>query len=95
MEQEAAMQMKGSHRHILEQIGCSDMSAYKKVIAECGLKPDEVVPKEKAQEILNKAMEAEIQAATGHFDTPMDNSVHYIDDSIPQAMRSTLSLPKN
>lgn len=85
-EAEAAMQMKGSHKFILRQIGCSDGSAYHKFINTCGVKAGDRITLEKAQEILKGAMDAEIQAANGNFDDPMPNNVHF-DGSFPMAQR--------
>jgi hypothetical protein len=92
-EQEAAMMEKSSYRFILRQIGCSDGTSYKKHIRECGVKPGQVITKQKAQEILDGALAAEIEAARGHFDRPMSQSVHF-DASFPLEQRPTFIPPK-
>lgn len=70
-----------SHAFILRQIGVSDGSTYAKFIQNCGVKTGERVTLEKAQEILDGALEAEIAAATGNFAQPDPQNVFY-DDSI-------------
>lgn len=83
MEQEAALQMKGSQKLILKQIGCSDGQTYKNFIKNCGLKAGEMVPRSKMREILQGAYNAELEAARGNYAIPMDNNIHFPDNSFP------------
>jgi len=91
-EQEAAMMMKSSHAMILKQIGCSDGSAYAKYIRECGVKPGQEISREKAQEILKGALEAEIASAKGNFANPQSQHVHF-DSSFPLDQRPGFQPP--
>jgi hypothetical protein len=92
-EQEAALMMKSSHAPILKQIGCSDGKKYTQFIRECGVKPGEIIPKSRAQEILDGALNAEVEAAKGNFSRPQDQNVHF-DDSFPIDQRATFVPPK-
>lgn len=76
-EAEAAMMMKSTHKFMLRYLGCSNGQAYAKSIRECGVKPGEVILKTKAQEILNAAFAAELEAAKGHYDQPEAQNVHF------------------
>lgn len=91
-EQYAALMMKSSHRFILQQLGVSDGSAYRKFIDNCGVKPGERVTKLRAREILEGAYQAELAAASGHYANPDPQNVHY-DESFPLAQRSSFVPP--
>jgi len=92
-EAEASLMMKSNHAQFLEQLGCSDGSTYRKYIQNCGVKPGDRIPREKAEEILRKAREAEFEAAKGNFQVPKDNSVHF-DPSFPVEQRAGFTPPK-
>jgi hypothetical protein len=93
-EQEASLlTTKSSHKHILQQVGVSDGSAYRKHIQTCGVRVGERIPRSRAEEILKAAIQAELKAAKKHKALPMDESVHF-DDSFPVDLRSTFVPPR-
>jgi len=93
-EQEAAFMEKSSWAKLIRPIGCSNGQAYTKVIRDCGVKPGSVISKTKATEILNKALEAEIEAAKQHgYIRPQDQNIHF-DPSFPVEQRSSFVPPK-
>ena len=76
-EAEASFMMESSHRPILRQIGVSDGRAYWNYLRNCGVRVGERILVTKAQEILNAAMDAEMEAARGNYDDPMPQNVHF------------------
>lgn len=80
-EAEADFMQKSSHKVILRLLGVSDGSAYAKSIRECGVRIGQVIPVKKAQDILNSAWAAELEAAKGHFDEPDPQNIHF-DDTV-------------
>lgn len=92
-EAEAAMMVKSSHRFMLVQIGCSNGDAYRKYVQGCGVKPGETIPKERAQEILDGAMKAEMEAARGNLDDPEEQNVHFDSSFKKQAQRDSFVPP--
>lgn len=80
-EGEADFMMKSSHRVILRQLGVSDGSAYSKYIKECGMRSGQRIPRKKAQEILDGAFNAELEAAKGHYREPDPQNIHF-DDTV-------------
>lgn len=92
-EQEASLMVISSHRFMYQQLGCSDGTAYRLAIQNCGIKPGTLISREKAQKILDDAMAAEIEAAKGHYDDPQSQNVHF-DNSFPLDQRPTFVPPK-
>lgn len=93
-EKEAAMLLnRSSYKHVYRIFGCSDGSAYRKYIMESGLKPGQIVDKEKAEQILREAMLAEMEAAKGHMEMPIEGNVHF-DQSFPMEQRQGFVPPK-
>lgn len=80
-EAEADFMLKSTHKVILRQIGVSDGSAYSKFIRTCGIKPGEQVLRKRAQEVLDGAYKAELEAARGHYVDPDPQNVHF-DDTV-------------
>lgn len=76
-EKEAAMLEKSSVRPVLRMWGCSDGSAYQKSLQNCGVKTGERITKERMKQILDDAMNAEIESAKGHYDQPLDQNIQY------------------
>jgi hypothetical protein len=91
-EQEAAMMEKSSHRGIIQQIGCSDGGAYRKVIEDSGLKVGQVISRKEASDILRRAENAEMESAKGHYARPLPQNQHF-DESIPYDKRSGIQFP--
>lgn len=91
-EQEAHLMEKSSFRFLLRQVGVSDGSGYRKVILNCGVRTKSLIPREKAQEILNEALQAEIKLAKTNFKKtgytkPMPQNIHF-DNSFPLEQRA-------
>ena len=92
-EQQAALMLKSSHKQFLRGIGCSDGSTYLKYIRNCGVKPGQRILLSQAQEILDKALAAELEVAKQNgFKRPEDQNVHF-DRSYPLKMRDSFVPP--
>lgn len=93
-EQEAALMEKSTYKWILRAIGCSDGRAYGLHIRNCGVKPGELISHEKAREILQGALNAEIEVAKKNgYRRPLDQNVHF-DDSFPVEQRPGFVPPR-
>lgn len=90
-EKEASLMLKSNHAPYLRILGCSDGSAYRSFIQNCGYKPGDRLPKKEAEKILQDAREAEMEFAkenlkAGRCRVPRDQSVHF-DESYPVELR--------
>ena len=91
-EGEAALMEKSSHRFMLRRLGCGDGAAYAAHIKNSGVKAGERIPIEKAQEILNGALEAELEVAKLNIRVPKAQNVHF-DRSFPLEERPLFRPP--
>jgi hypothetical protein len=79
VEREAAFLESSSHKHLIKQIGVSDGKTYRKTLLNSGVKAGEIISVERANEIMKKAFEAELEKARGHFRRPIGN--HFYGDA--------------
>lgn len=92
-EGDAAFMEKSSHRFFLHPLGCSDGKTYTKTIRGCGVKSGEIIPRERANQILKDAFDAELKAAKKHgYNKPQDQNVKF-DNSFPVDQRASFVPP--
>lgn len=73
-------------------IGVSDGRAFREVLRQAGFKGD-VLPADKAKEILAAAFAAELNVARGNFVKPKRRNVHF-DESYPEEQRVAFVPPR-